>query len=100
MAILHTRMMIERDIHDILHGIWNFDMEEVLYGDHVTFTATGGFATFTVSGSYAALLLLAVLLRYWCAGWVGRFISPHGVLVGTGGVLLDLGGMHYCITLY
>ncbi|KHG30360.1 hypothetical protein F383_15192 [Gossypium arboreum] len=31
---------------------------------------------------------------------MSRFISPHGVLVGTGGVLPGLGGMHKCIKLY
>lgn len=60
-------------------------------GGYATITDTGGFVTFTVFGSYVALLLLATLLRYRCAGWVGRFISPHDMLVGTGGVLAGFG---------
>ncbi|MFQ6667794.1 hypothetical protein Gotur_033691 [Gossypium turneri] len=38
----------------------------------------GGFATYTVTGIFALILILAALLRYWCVGWVGLFY-PHMV---------------------
>ncbi|KHG09274.1 hypothetical protein F383_09569 [Gossypium arboreum] len=78
-------------MHDILHGVGILIWRKYCTDDYVTLTVTGGFATFTISGSYAALLLLAALLRFWCASWVGRFLSLHDVLVGTGGVLAGFG---------
>ncbi|MFQ6629711.1 hypothetical protein Gotur_007026 [Gossypium turneri] len=81
--IFHTRMIL---CHDMLHGVGLLYLEEVYYTVKVARVAqddcgpTSGFATYTVTGSFAAILILAALLRcyYWqlccdigvLAGWV------------------------------
>ena len=85
--ILHTRM-----VYDMTYcrGC-NYNIEEVY--------CTGGFTTNTVTGSSAAILLLAALLRYWCVGWVGQFY-PYMVCCWYGVVCwLDWDGLHYCTAL-
>jgi len=73
--------------HHILHGVGILIWRKYCTGGSATFTVTdgsatitviGGFATLTVTGSSTALLLLAAMLQYWCAGWVGPFY-PHMV---------------------
>ena len=79
---------------------WDSDIGEVY--------CTGDFVTNTLTGSFAALLILVALLHYcyWqlccititgsfaaiLVCWLGRSIlSPHGVLVVQSGVLAGLG---------
>ena len=62
--------IIVHTVEELLEEIKKYPSEEVY--------CIGGFATYTVTSSFAVSLLLATLLRYWCIGLVGRFY-PHMV---------------------